>query len=73
MRSFTIEVYSCEQCPHADHDEGMCLEEIKLQLEQDYPNDFWLDNAHRKARSIYSKNCMELCDSCPRVHYAATL
>lgn len=67
MRSFTIEVYSCEQCPHADHDECMCLEELNLQLEQYNPEDFRLDKAHRKARSIYSKNCMELCDSCPRL------
>ena len=64
MRSFTIEVYSCEQCPHADHDGGMCQEYLNSRFSV-YGESLVED--YTKAEKIYSENCHELCSSCPRV------
>ena len=61
MRSFTVQIYDCTQCPHADHDNGVCLEVL---------NQYWQTSRldpNVRARLAYQENCMELCDSCPKL------
>lgn len=65
MRSFTIEVYSCEQCPHADHDAAQCLAYIDQKIEQEGYSE--TEDYYSRSEEVYRENCHELCDSCPRV------
>ena len=56
---FTIQVYDCTHCPHADHDREQCLEVLN--------QDGIVSQLEQRAHQAYQENCMELCDSCPRV------
>jgi len=64
MRYFTIEVYDCTACPDACNEEGVCNRHVNDQFgitghttSEDYA----------KAVQLYSDNCYELTDTCPRL------
>lgn len=64
MRSFTIEVYNCDQCPSADHDTMRCQEHLNNTFSINGENVF---EDYQEARRIYVENTFGLCHSCPRV------
>ena len=64
MRSFTIEVYRCDQCPHADTYDQTCIRYLNQQYEV---NGECTEDDEGVSRKIYQENCMELCDSCPNL------
>lgn len=56
---FTIQIYDCTHCPHADHGRGQCLEVLN--------QDGIVSRLEQRAHQVYSENYMELTSSCPRV------
>lgn len=64
MRSFTVEVYSCDNCPDADHDEGTCMRYTEQNMRSTYEG---VQAVYETARVIYLANALQLTDSCPRL------